>query len=86
MSLYDSCLHPPPLFLLPPYPNSQVIRRTRKELPTRRKGERPDGRCVCRERLEVVPVVVWVVDVELDGVVVGAGCEDLEVLGLIRLR
>ena len=86
MPLHHTRLHPLPFLLPPPYPNSQVVRGRSKELPTRREGERPDRRGVPCERLEVVPVVVRIVDVQLNGVVVGARGEDLEALGIVRIE
>lgn len=70
---------PFPLIALnsPPYPHSKVIRCAREVLPARAKGQRPHGGRVPCESRKVVPVIVWVVDEELYGIVVGAGGKDL---------
>ena len=65
------------LFHTLPYPDRRVVGRRSEEASVGGERECPDRGRVPGERLEAVPVLLRVVDVELYGVVVGGGGEDL---------
>ena len=60
-----------------PYAYRGIVRRRCEEPTVGRERERPHSGCMSGECLEAVPVLLWVIDVELYCVIVGGGCEDL---------